>query len=67
MSNDWQPISTCIRIPGKEILATDYDSIEIIHWAPVGKNPVWEDRYCDPYFPSLWQELPDVPPLPEEP
>lgn len=64
MTNDWQPISTAPCSLAEEVLATDYDSIEIIHRALDGS---WEDRDGNWYFPSFWQPLPDVPPLPEEP
>ena len=54
----WQPMSTAPRDPKVEILATDYDCVEIIHSARSG----WEDRYGEGFIPSLWQPLPDVPP-----
>ena len=65
-ANTWQPMDTAPRNRTEEILATDYESIEIIHWAPVGHHPAWEDRYGDGYMPSLWQPMPQVPPLTEE-
>lgn len=68
MTNDWQPIGTASRASSNdEILATDYDSIEIIHWQPSVGHECWETRDAMPYFPCLWQHLPDVPPLPEAP
>ena len=64
--NGWQPISTAPRDPSEEILATDYDSIEIIHWAPVEDAPAWKDRNGRWCFPGLWQPMPPVPSPPEE-
>ena len=61
----WQPISTAKRIRTKEILATDYDSIEIISWHPIGHHHAWADRDGNGYFPCLWQPLPDVPEPPQ--
>jgi hypothetical protein len=47
-------------LDGTEILATDYDSIDIIH--AVGRH--WETRDGDFFYPCFWQPLPNVPRLP---
>lgn len=61
----WQPIRTAPR-DGTEILASDYDAIDIVSWV---KNQEWETWYWTGrdggiMFPSWWQPLPDQPPLP---
>jgi hypothetical protein len=64
----WRSIVTAGKIHEHEILATDYDSIEIIYWAnPPRVGPGWFTRDGDSYFPALWQPLPEVPALPEAP
>ena len=57
---NWQPIDTA-PLDGTEILATDYDCIDIIH--SVGHH--WENREGKFFYPCLWQLLPNVPDLPE--
>lgn len=56
---DWQSIETAPD-DGTEILATDYDSIEIIH----GGGRYWENRDGESFFPCFWQPLPDIPERP---
>lgn len=58
----WLEIANAPR-HGTEILGTDYDSIEIIHWAEL--NRAWVTRDHDLFFPSFWQPLPDQPDHPE--
>lgn len=64
----WQSISAAAKIHEHEILATDYDSIEIIYWADsLLTGAGWFTRDGDNYFPALWQPLPKMPSLPEAP
>ncbi len=59
----WQSIETAPD-DGTEFLATDYDCIDIIH----GEGRCgWENRDGDSFYPCLWQPLPDVPELPDQP
>jgi hypothetical protein len=57
---NWQPIDTA-PLDGTEILATDYDCIDIIH----GEGRHWENREGEFFYPCFWQLLPNVPDLPE--
>jgi hypothetical protein len=57
---NWQPIDTA-PLDGTEILATDYDCIDIIH----SEGRHWENREGDFFYPCFWQSLPNVPDLPE--
>lgn len=63
----WQPIDTAPK-DGTEILASDYDAIEIVSWvAPrfdVGITGEWTNREGEAMYPAWWQPLPDHPPLP---
>lgn len=64
----WQPIDTA-PTDGTEILASDYDAIDIVSWAPAAFNLIpggWVNREQHVMFPAWWQHLPDHPPLPEE-
>lgn len=56
---EWQSIETAPD-DGTEILATDYDSVDIIH----SEGRYWENRDGEFFYPCLWQPLPDVPELP---
>lgn len=60
----WQPISTA-PTDGTEILASDYDAIEIVYWEPPvysGLFPgIWVNREGCQKFPAWWQPLPDHP------
>lgn len=61
----WQPINTAPR-NGTEILASDYDAIEIVSWAdPPLLGPGWYGRYGEYMYPAWWQPLPDHPDPPE--
>jgi len=65
--NNWQPIITAPR-DGTEILACDYDSIQIIYYDrsdPPGFRR-WMTREYQEFFPAFWQPLPEQPPFPEE-
>lgn len=65
---NWKPIDTAPR-DGTEILASDYDAIQIVRWKPCafGLFPVaWVNRQEHVMYPTHWQPLPDHPPLPEE-
>jgi hypothetical protein len=53
---NWHPTVTA-PLDGTEILATDYDCIDIIH--SVGNH--WENREGEFFYPCLWQSLPNVP------
>lgn len=63
----WQPINTAPK-DGTEILASDYDAIEIASWvAPrfdVGITGEWTNREGEAIYPAWWQPLADHPPLP---
>jgi len=61
---EWLPIDTAPR-DGTEILASDYDAIEIVAWGERQAWQGWSDREGRIMFPSWWQPLPDHPPLPE--
>jgi hypothetical protein len=56
----WQSIDSAPD-DGTEILATDYDSIDIINSS--GRH--WENRDGNFFYPCLWQPLPDVTDLPD--
>ena len=64
----WQPIDTAPH-DGTEILASDYDAIEILTWSwdawETGSG--WIDRNGQRLFPAWWQPLPDHPPIPQPP
>jgi hypothetical protein len=63
----WQPINTAPT--DAEILASDYDAIEILHWEPPAFNlrpGAWVSREGCVMFPAWWQPLPNHPPLPDE-
>ena len=64
----WQPIETAPR-DGTEILASDYDAIEIVSWVgprfDVGITGEWTNREGEAMYPAWWQPLPDHLPLPE--
>ena len=62
----WQPIDTAPQ-DGTEILASDYDQVEIVSWDCESKEPAWLDRDGLPVFPASWQPLPEHPPTPTEP
>ncbi len=64
LSDSWLPIDTAPR-DGTEILASDYDAIEIVSWGERQARQGWSDREGCVMFPSWWQPLPDHPPLPE--
>jgi hypothetical protein len=57
---NWQPIDTA-PLDGTEILATDYDCIDIIH----SEGRHWENREGEFFYPCFWQLLPNVPDHPE--
>lgn len=57
MSN-WQPIETAPK-DGTEILAGDYDAMEIVNWDEV--EGIWKDRNGDYFWPAYWQPLPEPP------
>ena len=65
---EWLPIDTAPQ-DGTEILASDYDAIEIVSWKV--RHGLWQDwvhwfdRDGRIMFPSWWQPLPGHPPLPE--
>jgi hypothetical protein len=61
-STGWQSIETAPD-DGTEILATDYDSIDIIH----SEGRQWENRDGMNFYPCFWLPLPDVPELPISP
>jgi len=58
----WQPIDTAPR-DGTEILASDYDAIEIVSWVgprfDVGITGEWTNREGEAMYPAWWQPLPD--------
>ena len=58
--DNWQPIDTA-TCDGTEILATDYDAIDIISFDH--GNDGWFNRNGDWFFPALWQPLPAQPEL----
>lgn len=60
----WLPINTAPR-DETEILASDYDAIEIVYWVEGWVRPGWSDREGRQMFPSWWQPLPEHPSLPE--
>lgn len=60
----WQHIDTA-PMDGTEILASDYDAIEIVSWKVYGSASNWESRYGDVMFPAWWQPLADHPPIPQ--
>ena len=66
--SDWQPIKTAPK-DGTEILASDYDAIEIVSWvAPrfdAGITGEWISREGEAMFPAWWQPLPEHPLLPQ--
>jgi hypothetical protein len=59
----WQPIDTAPH-DGSEILASDYDVVEILSWSwdawETGSG--WIDRNGQRLYPAWWQPLPDHPP-----
>lgn len=62
----WQPIDTAPK-DGTEILASDYDAIEIVSWAAPRFNLIpgdWVNRDSHVMFPAWWQPLADHPPMP---
>jgi len=61
-STGWQSIETAPD-DGTEILATDYDSIDIIQ----SEGRQWENRDALNFYPCIWLPLPDVPELPISP
>lgn len=65
---DWQPINTA-PTDGTEILASDYDTIEIVNWSwhawETGSG--WIDRDGRRLYPAWWRPLPEHPPIPTEP
>ena len=70
----WQPIDTAPQ-DGTEILASDYDTLEIVSWncepspwdSETGEGPAWCDREGLRMHPAWWQPLPDHPPIPQPP
>lgn len=78
MKSGWHPIFAAPK-DGTEILASDYDAIEIVSWTDrsfylepfscPGQFPVllpagWYNRRGQPFHAAWWQPLPDHPPLP---
>ena len=64
----WQPIDTAPK-DGTEILISDYDAIEIVHWVAPQFNlilGVWVNRDNHVMFPCWWQPLPDHPSTEDE-
>lgn len=62
--SDWQPIDTAPK-DGTEILASDYDSVEIVSWCIGSRVPgEWTNREGEAMYPGQWQPLPNHPPLP---
>ena len=61
----WQPINTAPK-DGTEILASDYDAIEIVSWKIYEAGSDWESRWGEVMFPAWWQPLPDHPPFPDK-
>jgi hypothetical protein len=61
----WQPIDSAPK-DGTEILASDYDVIEIVSWTVYSGGADWWSRWGDVMFPAWWQPLPEHPPLPGE-
>lgn len=63
----WQPISTA-PTDGTEILASDYDAIEIVSfsWSAWETGSGWIDRDGLRFYPAWWQPLPEHPPTPTE-
>ena len=59
----WQSIDTAPK-DGTEILASDYDAIEIVSWEGFSGAKGWRDRLGKVMSPAWWQPLPDHPPLP---
>lgn len=62
----WQPIDTAPQ-DGTEILASDYDAIEVASWDAWAPGSGWIDRNGQRLFPAWWQPLPDHPPIPQPP
>ena len=59
----WLPISTAPK-DGTEILASDFDAIDVVSWEnPPEEPPGWIDRYDQYMHPSWWKPLGDHPPL----
>ena len=58
----WQPMNTAPR-DGTEILASDYDAIEIVSWVgprfDVRITGEWTNREGEAMYPAWWQPLPD--------
>jgi hypothetical protein len=61
----WQPMDTAPR-DGTEILASDYDAVEIVSWRTYTDAGYWTERGGEIMFPAWWQHLPNHPLLPEE-
>lgn len=61
----WQPMDTAPK-DGTEILASDYDAIEIVSWKIYEAGSDWESRWGEAMFPAWWQPLPNHPPFPDE-
>ena len=61
---EWQPIETAPQ-DGTEILASDYDAIEIVSWDEQDAWWGWFTRDGQSMFASCWHPLPEHPPLPE--
>lgn len=61
----WQPIDTAPK-DGTEILASDYDVIEIVSWAwdREWETWYWTGRDGQAMHPAWWQPLPDHPLIP---
>jgi len=61
----WQPIDTAPK-DGTEILASDYDAIEIVSWVEdrEWKTWYWTGRDGQVMHPAWWQPLLDHPPIP---
>jgi hypothetical protein len=63
----WLPIESSPR-DGTEILASDYDSVEIVSFDvhPSGMGKAWFTREDLQFFPAWWIAIPDQPLLSEE-
>jgi hypothetical protein len=63
MTSRWHPIFAAPR-DGTEILASNYDAIEIVSWSDLLFPAGWHNREGQIMFPAWWQPLPDHPLLP---
>lgn len=60
--SEWLPIKTAPK-DGTEILISDLDCIDIVHWErePMAGVSYWLNRDGEVLFPYAWQLLPDHP------